>query len=262
MLRTISAFLLATLSCAIVARGQQPDPSAYETVLVPISLNRFSQQGANGSRWATELWVRNSSTKEVDVFDGASVCVNQSPCFTPIPFIPGSSTVLMPGALNPISSNPGVFIYVERTHSSDIAFSSRVSDTTRRPPALGTEVAPIRESQLRTGTIELLNVPQVGAVRVLLRCYAVDFLPGDFADVRVFDQASDHLLVEHQVEYSLPFPYEERPFQVVPGYFQFPLDTIGAGPLRVEVQPGRAIRHWALVSLTDTSSVVTVIPPG
>src|SRR5438093_4331527 len=124
--RTVFSLLIVASS---VAAQQQPDRSNYEMVLVPISLNRFSVSGANGSDWASELWVRNSSDHNVQVFDGASICVFPNSCIAlipPIPVIPANTTTPMPGPLNPISPNPSLFIYVGKVDSANISFSSRI----------------------------------------------------------------------------------------------------------------------------------------
>ncbi|MDQ3280536.1 MAG: hypothetical protein M3Q69_03905, partial [Acidobacteriota bacterium] len=164
--------LLLLLPAAVHAQS-----AASERLLIPIAIT-VPVPGAFGSLWTTELVARNSGATPVHLRNIAPVCppIGAS-CGSEADIGAEQSAVVMPEATDRRAA------IIEATPGERLAFSLRVRDLSRQLETWGTEIPVVRERDLRSGTITLVNVPVSSAFRNTLRVYDIDALTD--AEVRI-----------------------------------------------------------------------------
>lgn len=243
--------------------------SAYELWLLPTYLDA-PLLGAGGSRWETDLWLRNNSATEIAQLAPWPCPDDGSACLAIFP----NTYALQPGEtlhrLTPFFRPPNVSIarllYVSRNAAANVSANLRIADTSRNDLDAGTEVPVVRESALKTGIATMHNVPLVPTSRAMLRIYDVTGLTTNYA-VRVYsenagkDQPS--VIGTFTIQVS---PAETGEFRTTPGVIEFDLASRvspNAGPVRITVQPlNPNRRYWTMVSITNnTTNHVTLVTP-
>ena len=256
--------LLLLLYGAHSLNAQDLVRSDFEVVLVPVMFSSVIIEGAHGSSWESEFWVRNAADEPVIFAHGEPWCYVCGPPPGPILF-PAKSTHRPQVAFSQIGRMSGLF-YLERKYSQQVFFSLRVRDTTRNAESAGTAIPIVREHELFSGPFELLNVPLTDG-RVNLRIYSV---AGEEASVNVTlyplgsnDPLSSRLVA---LEESLFFePQQDFPFHPSEALI---LDLAswtpsGTGnPVRIRVEPLSEGRFWAFATVTNnTTQQVTIVAP-
>lgn len=259
--KTVTAIMLilfAASSLVAQAFPPPPDPTEFETVLVPIVLVS-PLWTLGGSWWRTESFARNSGRDPVRFFQ-------QLPCCGEVPHLdPGETQNLAAYGAFALVGNPGMIFHVERSGATEVVFSNRLSriDDAAHPRA---EVFAVRESDFRDVPIEFINLPVDYALRLTLRIYDPFALEVSPVRVQVFD--NDQLLGEKDFRLDRAlntietFPYIPGYVEIGPMTAQFP-SISGHDRIRVLVTPllsGQ--RLWAMVSITDNATDnIVIIPP-
>ncbi|HXI12001.1 MAG TPA: IPT/TIG domain-containing protein [Thermoanaerobaculia bacterium] len=247
----------------------------FERILVPIASSDFP--GAYESFWVTRLSVYNDNDRVVQE--------NSELLFYSGIFPRGSSllpskkaTILPPHALQAIrpSWQPGVIVYARKDVADGLHFSLRIRDTTRQATAYGTEIPVVRERELRTGPIILLNLPVGERYRQSLRIYEVDRSSNTCGRVqlRLFDMSSGETLASREIELT---NYEGRPCTVAEYLDRHYPNGAQIHSLAQQLLPERGsrefvglelrplsvgLRYWAFVTIGDneTQHVSTITP--
>ncbi|HEV7920562.1 MAG TPA: IPT/TIG domain-containing protein [Thermoanaerobaculia bacterium] len=241
----------------------------YERVLLPIYLD-LPVAGGQGSLWKTDLWLRNHGTQPVPLAPWP--CPADGVC--PAVF-PNTKTLQPNEALHNLTpffrlppANPGRLLYVLRNQAQNVDINLRTLDASRDALNAGTELPLVREGDLHTATLHLLNVPISSRFRQTLRIYDTAPSPSRFA-VRVYELAEGKtgaLLATASVEAATE---ETGEFRDLPSFGQIAdlssLFVTNGSPdtVRVEIEPQTpGSLFWALVSVTnnDTQHVTLVTP--
>ena len=235
----------------------------YEAILIPIAVAPDNPiPGANGSRWITELWVRNAATHAVEYFYGLPDC--PSPCpgpNTPFPYVTPGTSVAQPGGIA-----DGTLAYVQRGSADAFTLAMRVRDISRSNENAGTDIPLVRDEDFRTTPIELLNVPIDSLSRTGLRVYDTEAKSETTATVRIFAMNSDAAPVVTTTMTLTPRDTADRGFLRLASYafisdLRAAFPQLPDGRYRVEVTPVK-FNGWAFASSTnnDTQLVTTVYP--
>ena len=250
------------------AYGDSAD-TAYETVLLPIYLDGRIN-GAQGSQWQTDLWLRNTGTTDATLAPWDCPAGQICPTIFPLTrtLVPGESLHNLPAFFRPPIANPSRLLYVSRSEASDVAFQLRFADVSRSTLNAGSELPVVREENLLTGTATLLNVPLDAKFRTLIRVYDVALTESRFrAVVSALEQGTGgKILLTRDLTATTT---ESGPFRLTPAYAQFSIDEllltdqILPAAVRIEITPLTAgSRFWTFASTTnnDTQFVTLVTP--
>lgn len=264
--------LLAASSLHAVDR----DPAGFERVLIPLVF-QSERPGAYGSRWVSDLVIRNESDTPLQIFQSECSffceCVGVT-CTTVL--TPAHSRFGQYGifdSFNPTS--PGALIYIGRSAGSVVSMQSRIRDVSRLNQSWGTEVPVVRERDLLSETAYLLDVPLDPRFRLHFRAYAVSSLTGE-AHLRatVLDDATGEILAVVPLRlnpggFGAPKPLLEGERPSHPAYAEIgALHTLipagrGTTRLRVMLTPeSPGLKYWAFIAITnnDTQHVTLVTP--
>lgn len=238
-------------------RAQSIDPAQYEQFLLPILVSNVP--GWYGSLWASSFVLYN----------GSDVYAECKPLYCPWGICPGWPLLAGTAGYPPTpfagpGEPPGRLFYVKRDSASRISFALRVRDLTRQALAEGTEIPVVRNSELRTGKIQLLDVPTGTTSRVALRVYDADATGNGSVRVRIFSQLDGTLLASTELSLLV---WQVSPPAFVPGYAQI-LDLRDSFPqiaahdrIRVELEPATSgLRYWAFLTVANkvTQFVTTI----
>ena len=233
----------------------------YARYLVPVVSS--STPGANGSTWVTETTILNASSHTAQLL-GPFRCVIGSPTIcAQSGFAAGEYAQL---DLEPRANGEGAFIYVPRPLDRDVAFESRVRDTSRTSENWGAEIPLVRVNEFAYA-MQLLDVPTIPRYRATLRIY------------------SSSPTRAHVVIYQ---PFTQDPIEEMTVELTGDVDNAGLFPLYAQLDPltpaVRAVSNgnpvqiavfadndsladppptiWAFVSITNNESqqVTTVTP--
>ncbi len=249
---------VVALTCMAGAVGAQSIyPADYERFLLPILIEPTS--GAHGSVWQSSFLLFNGSDVPLDFYPGdctLPVCPS-----VPIPsweVYPPPTVYAAPG------ESSGRLFYVRRDSAADVSFALRVKDIQAQARAEGTEVPVVRESDLKTGKTQLLDVPVDGNSRATLRMYEPDASGTGVVRVAVYSQ-DDATLLAH-ADFVLAVGAVADP-PVEPGYARitdlaatFP-ELAGHDRVRVQLEPlSPGLRYWAFVTVAnnETQFVTTI----
>jgi hypothetical protein len=138
----------------------------------------------------------------------------------------------------------------------------RIVDLSRSATAAGTEIPVVRDRDLHSSTIHLLNIPTDARFRLALRVFEMNLDRAQFA-VRIFDQTTNGLLAARNITTSLNVP----PGEFTPGFAEMPDLLSGVATpqsqIRVEIEPlTSGAASWAYVSITNNESQqITLVTP-
>jgi len=261
--------LLSALFAVSLSAATPPPRSSFEQILLPIVLFQYVP-GALGTLWATEFTGFNAGAEDTDAFQTqcAYYCTcNANPCQPGFAVPPGSQFSVVPKH-DVNGRNLGVFIYVAKSHASDIAYSLRIREVVRgTTPA---QLPVVHERDFRTGDTFLPSVPVDAASRTRLRIYGISS-PGGAGVLRVRIIPWDGT-AETDLVVSLTPPnsgsrlaaadeFPEQPAYVDVG----DLNPLVKGNMNVRLAiesltPG--LVYWPLVTVTNnqTQQLMTVAP--
>ena len=257
---------LATAPNAFTYTGQIE--TQYDALLLPVYLDG-TVPGNKGSAWKTDFWLRNAGPEITHLAPWS--CPPIEVCLPVFPLTyavqPGETIHNLPAQFRAPSSNPARLLYVERNRGR-VTTNLRVVDTSREALNAGTDLPVVPESQMRTATISLLNVPADSRFRQHLRIYDLAGNESRFR-VRIYENfagsGSAPPLAQLEVTATTT---DTGAFRTKPAYTEVPniqelLPAFAPQSLRVEVEPLTAgSRFWAFVSVTnnDTQAVTLVTP--
>lgn len=269
------------------AMAQFPQPP-YERVLVPVII-ADPLAGAYGSQWITDLVVRNESDEQVTITPIVTNGCVASCQLTPAHTLYRPSLVVA----NP---NAGTFLYIGKPGIGKVTLGLRVQDTSRQLSTWGTSVPVVREKDIYTGKLQLLNIPVNADFRAALRVYDFDTTGSDtqLVRVRIFDMCGigrfDNTvpfpctpatpLVDTTISLvpagpngssSMPaYPATAMIGDLVSNFPQLaalpprPGEDTGIPRVRIDIDPiTPGLRFWAFISVTHNATQhVTVITPN
>lgn len=241
---------------------------AYESVLLPVYTDG-KVSGQHGSEWQTTFWIHNEG--------GANLllapwdCPDNTICLPVFPMTkilqPHESHRGLPVFFRVPNANPGRMLYVSR--GGNFAANLRLADTSRRAIDGGTEIPVVRERDLHSRTLNLLNVPFAGESRILVRIYDVALGSSSFK-VSIYGQDEGLKSVKIYETEVKATTSDTGDFRVQPAYAQVSgfessiiLPVVPPEALRVEVTPlSEGSRFWAFASVTNNATQhVTVVTP-
>jgi hypothetical protein len=261
----LQSFALLILFLTSPSRAAGVSQIPYERVLLPIVPSMQVVTGAFGSIWTAELAAYNASSDLVEITP-----VPGALCECP-PWVPGASG--RPPLVSP-DPNRGGFIYVGAPgRMGKVFLSLRIQDTSRQAQTWGTSIPVVRESDVYTGRLILIDIPTDVRFRTALRIYDFDGPADRVVAIRLFDSKTGAVLVNTQAVLT---PYLDLfPVSNTEAYPQFPgaafiSDLRATFPqieksttIRVEIEPVTAgLRFWAFASTTnnETQHVTLAVP--
>jgi hypothetical protein len=240
----------------------------YERILVPFYLDG-SIDGAFGSRWKTDLWIRNNGAEAVDL--GPWACASDVPCSDDSALLyalrAGRSQRNLPPLPGPANANPSRVLYVSRWGAGEVSFSLRFADVSRFSLDGGVDLPVIREREMLSRVAQLFNVPLGPSFRGMLRLYDVGRATSAFL-VTIYRQGETDEPPLHSVELTAT-SVQAGEFAPRAAYVQFDISSLFAidkpwpDTARIEVTPlTPESTYWAFISLTnnDTQTVTLVTP--
>lgn len=241
---------------------------AWERVLFPVYVDG-TVDGGHGSAWESQLWIRNAGAESIQLAPWpctAEVCLPVVP--NPYTLQPGASLHNLPPHFTPPSANPGRLLYVQRDGAAGMRYSLRTADVSRAVENAGTELPVVRDSELHTGVIDLMNVPMTDSFRVLLRVYEMAYTSASFV-VTVYPQTTEASNPVHSFA-LVATTVQSGEFRTQPASAQFDLtellqldDHTWPDSVRIEIRPETpGSRYWAFASITNnTTQLVTTSTP-
>jgi hypothetical protein len=241
----------------------------YERFLFPVYLDG-EVPGANGSRWVTQLWLRNNSSEFISLapWPCGEVCAPVIPLTRTL--LPGESLQNLPPFFRPPSANPSRILYVTKAWADRVSTNIRLFNAAGDAFDAGTEIPVVRENDPLTSTVQFHSIPLNDRFRVMLRIYDLSYNESRFR-VRIYEQASGTSTTPPMRELDLITTLDEiGEFKTKAAYasyadFNTLLEHPGGRPpsLRVEVEPlTQGSRFWAFVSITNnTTQRVTLVTP-
>jgi hypothetical protein len=227
-------------------RAQPADTDIFERILFPVL---YDGGGLAGAHWVSEAAILNLAPWDIETYNDVDpiVCV-APPC----------SERIRANEYRPFNGQGfpyGATLLVPRADAEDLSFSLRARDTSRQEKGFGTAIPVVREKDMFSGTIALLDVPADPRFRLKLRAYAYENASLSAA-LRNGDGTFRHLQFAHVV------PCGDR-CETTPMYAELDLPSGAAGE-RVNVFVNSASTHlaWAFITVTnnETGEVTTVLP--
>lgn len=244
--------------------------SEYELVLLPVHLDG-PINGAFGSRWMTDLWMRNND-KEGPVSLAPWPCPAGEACPAVVPLTyslqPGHSLHNLPPFFQAPDGNPSRLLYVSKPGASDVSFGLRFADLTRTDLNGGTELPAIREDELLKRESQLFNVPLTDPkFRVLLRVYDTTHTTAHFL-VALYAQSEGVQSAVHSEQVTASTP-QSGDFRTKAAYAQLDitdllrLEKTWPATIRIAVEPlTPGSRYWTFASITNNETqLVTLVTP-
>jgi hypothetical protein len=249
---------------------QVASEAEYEQVLLPVYLDGIVD-GAGGSRWAVDFWMRNGGPNPVRFAPFPCPPGQACPAVVPLtaPLVPGHTYRGLPPNFGEGSTNPSRLFYLSRDGVGRVAMSLRFADLSQGTLNGGTDLPVIREREVLTHPAQLFNVPLNSNFRVLLRVYDVAQTASSFR-VSVYPQAvglTPPALHTFDVTATTP---QLGPLRTEAAYGQFDVSSLLAldhvqwpETVRLEVTPlTPGSRFWAFASVTNnTTNLVTLVTP-
>lgn len=241
----------------------------YERFLLPVYLDG-EVPGANGSRWVTQLWLRNNSSEFVSLAPWP--CDVVCPPVIPITrtLLPGESLRNPPLFFGPPSANPSRVLYVTKAWADRVSTNLRLFDAAGDAFDAGTEIPVVRENDLLTSTVQFHAVPLNDRFRIMLRIYDLSRNDSRFR-VRIYEQADGTSPTSPMRELDLITALDETgEFKTKAAYASYSdFNTLLLNPvprppsMRIEVEPlSSGSRFWAFVSITNNATQrVTLVTP-
>lgn len=250
-------FHRVALACATVllAGSVLAQETSYTTLLLPVSPSTVV--GQDGARWLTELTLANNDFSEPIAFF----------CFT------GTCDPLAPRTVQrvvaPLTSNvrPSL-IYVPDSVARRLtaALRSRNSTPNSTEQDFISEIPVVRESELRSSTVELLAIPVEANYRHMLRVYDANANEGAKVRVRIYGMTNGQLVTEPLVDTELelhtvrgsasPFARPDEPsWASLPNFTDLPgVRNYQELHIRIESLSTANTQLWAFVTATNNTT--------
>ncbi|HEX7829926.1 MAG TPA: hypothetical protein VF787_09725 [Thermoanaerobaculia bacterium] len=251
-----SSLALTLLFAALVV----PRLAASEIVLVPLW---YAGGGAAGSYWTTHLSVYNTGDY-VEPNDRFVLPCNWT--IDPCPRGFWKHKMLVYEAQD---SYPGGFV-MRVDNPDNLSYSLRIFEQNARFDDLGVDIPVVRERDLKTGPIQLMDIPgsDPDVFRYLLRVYAVGNAPKAVVRLNGYltmGDGSPDLIITRDLLLT-PGNQGLGHYYAEDGNFirDLIIATAGMGQLRVEVEPMTPnLRWWGLMSATNNeTNDVTIVTPN
>lgn len=242
---------------------------SWVKMLLPIYLDG-TINGSNGSRWRTDLWIRNNGEEAVELAPWPCPDFGACPAVVPLTHTlnAGASLHNLPPFFRPPSGNPSRLLFVRRPGAHDVSMNLRVADVSRANANAGTELPVVREEEFETRTVSLLNVPYDPArFRLHLRIYDVALTQSRFR-VILHAQTEGPTTAEYAVE-LVASTNETGDFRTQAAFAETNfgelelLDKVWPNAFRIEIQPlTPGSRFYPLVSITNNETqLITLVTP-
>ncbi|HEV2721999.1 MAG TPA: hypothetical protein VG323_18405 [Thermoanaerobaculia bacterium] len=223
-----------------------------EKVLVPIAADLVP--GANGTRWSTELWVRNDADHAVPIDpEYCSFIGSWHPCSEPVTRIAANSTVQLTGRGD--AQYPYALLFPPLQDADSLHYSIVVRELSTGQMAA---VPAVRDRDRRTGRTVFPAVPNDAGHRAALRLYS----GANTITVSIVDSATGTVLEARTIRQFFPTDFDTSLTLVsVADLFVTP-ELRGHERLDVIIDTLPYDRYWALLTLTDNATQqVTVFTP-
>ena len=255
---TTRAGQVLTLPRAFTFNSESNPVAGWERVLIPVAVKQNA--GNFGSLWTTDMSVFNAGTTPADVKD----CIVDFCAYTPAPTLPvPAGSVRQLDYRNPFHE-PAAILWVPTAQIGQLRFAARFRDLSKQSESYGNELPVVRESDMTTGPLHLLDIPTNPAFRVNLRLYDIDGRRDNDVEIRVVAMNAEETLF-----YGLPVRLNrivEQPGEFY-GFAAVSLDQILATSrfpfVRIEARASNpATRLWGFVTVTNNATQqVTVVSP-
>lgn len=249
---------------------QETAEATYTQVLLPVYLDGIVD-GAGGSRWATDFWLRNNGPNPVTF--APYPCPPGQACPAVIPLttslLPGRTYHGLPQHFGEGTTNPSRVFYLSRDGAARVSAGLRFADLSQGTLNGGTDLPVIREGELLTYPAQLFNVPMDPNFRVLLRVYDVAQTSSSFHVSIHRQEVGEPTLPLHSFDLRVTTP-QTGPFRTEAAYGQFDVTSLLAldhvqwpEAVRIEIAPlTPGSRFWAFASVTNnTTNLVTLVTP-
>lgn len=226
-----------------------PSDKFFEKILIPVI---FNGPGAFGSKWITELSLRNHNAYPVE----------------PWRPIAGSSSIApgKPLLFGSGSAPSGLFLMVPRQAAAGLNFHAAVRDTSRADSEWATEVPVVREANFSSSGLDLLDIPVNARFRTMVRIYSpINPVPGyaRFVHVIVYSLDDGNVLRDYYPSLSDPTGCSDAISCAEHPSFASVADlTAGLPAGRVGVLIQGNVPLWAFATATNNETQhVTVVSP-
>jgi hypothetical protein len=239
------------------------DPATrMRRVLLPVYFDG-PEDGANGSRWTTDFWMRNSSPAGKHVYHCSKCWLTP----TVRQLAAGETRLGLVARGRWWERNPSRLLYFESL--DDVWMSLRLRELSWDDSGAGVKLPIVRDSDLRSGTLEILDVPALRGSRIMLRIYDVAAPPTYF---RVHVYPLFRSSGERRQAPLLSFAAAATGTNVdvlrdVPSYAEIDLTSrippAMSEPLRITIESLKPdSRFWAFASVTENATHrVTIAMP-
>lgn len=243
---------------------------AWVRVLLPIYLDG-TVNGGSGSRWQTDLWIRNNGDEATELAPWPCPDFGACPAVVPLTQVLAGGATLhnLPPFFRPPTSNPSRQLFVRRNQAKNVSFNLRVADISRSTANAGTELPVVREDEFETRAVNLLNVPyDPPRYRMHLRLYEVALTQARFRVTLYAQAAGASTEMEHSFEitasttetgeFRTQAAYAEANFAVLEL-----LDKVWPKAFRMEITPlTPGSRFYPMVSVTNNETqLITLVTP-
>lgn len=243
---------------------------AWVKMLLPIYLDG-TISGSNGSRWQTDLWIRNNGTVDTELAPWP--CPDGGACPAVVPLtqvLPAGATIHnLPPFFRPPSANPSRMLFVRRNHADDVSMNLRVADVSRATANVGTELPVVREDEFETRTVNLLNVPyDAPRFRMHLRIYDIARTQSRFRVTLYAQETGTGTPEEYSIELTAS-TNETGDFRTQAAFAETNfgelelLDKVWPKAFRMVIEPlTPGSRFYPLVSVTNNDTqLITLVTP-
>jgi hypothetical protein len=232
----------------VYAWREPSDLFYFERILFPLLLDA---QGANGSRWITEGTIANP--QRWPIITANTIVPIECVTFPCTELLAPGSKLKWLGGQYP----HGAALLVSKPDAEDLAFSLRARDISRVADGFGTEIPVVRERDLFTGTMTLLDVPRDPRYRVKLRVYAYGAVDGQEGAVK-YGGTTVPLFFDTSCSGGADC-------KLIPAYAEVDIPAGEAGErTNVYIHAPLLTEAWAFASVTnnETQQVTIVTPDG
>jgi hypothetical protein len=226
----------------------------WERVIIPVAVKSLA--GNFGSLWTTDIAAFNAGNSQIHLEDCiAGTCVG--PSNNP-PLAPGQARYFN---FQYLFDAPAAIVWVPQTEIGGLRLSARFRDLSRQAETFGSELPIVRESEIGTGTLHILDIPTDERFRVNLRVYDIDARRNNSISVRVISMNGEESLA---LTAPVAMHIAEEQVDELYGYAQVSLDSVIATSrfptVRIEVTASDpATRLWGFVSVTNNETQQTTI---
>lgn len=259
-MRPVLAAALLSLSFPIALLAQDVNGDGWVTYLLPLNVPT-AVNGAQGSRWQTELWVHNAMSQPMNLV--SPQILFDPPLEFPVHVAGVTEKAFAAETLDgaPIYS---ALLFRVAARDAQPVLMSRLYELSRHAQPAGVEVPVIREDQFFTKASRFIAIPNSVTDRVALRVY--DPLRRGDAAARVELLDEKNTVLATTTLQLVP----QTADSISPGYAAI-LDVASAFPqlagidrFDIRITPLiENMEYWAFVSVTDqdTQTVMPVTAP-